>query len=67
MNLVGRANDVRVRLLENNQEHGAPVVEQAGLIAIFLRVNRSADIAQRHRRAVMLRDNDRLIFLAWVS
>ena len=64
VNLIGRANDVSVRLFENDQQHGAFVVEKAGLIAICLRVNCGADIAQSYRCAVMLRDNDRLIWFA---
>jgi hypothetical protein len=61
VNQIGCANNVRVRLFENDQQHGAFVVEKAGLIAICLRVNCGADIAQRYRCAIMLRDNDRLI------
>ena len=63
LNQVGCANDVRVRLLEHDQQHGALVVEQTGLVAICLRVDRSADIAQRNRRSVVLRDNDGLVLL----
>ena len=46
VNQIGCANNVSVRLFENDQQHGAFVVEKAGLIAICLRVNCGADIAQ---------------------
>ena len=63
MDLVGRIDDVCVRLFENDQQHRALVVEQTGLVAIFLRINRRADIAQWHSRAVMLRHDNRLILI----
>src|SRR5437868_1394868 len=63
VDLVGRINDVCVRLFENDQQHRALVVEQTGLVAIFLRIDRRADVAQWHGRAVMLRHDDRLILI----
>ena len=63
MNLIGRGHDIRVRLFENDQQDSALVVEEAGLLGVFRPVDRIADIAQRHRRAVMLSDDDRQILI----
>ena len=49
VDLVRRVDDVGVRLLENDQQHGALVVEQAGLLVVLLRVDRLADVAQMER------------------
>ena len=60
--LVGRRTTFASGCLKMTRSTARLLLKRPACWRVLLRVDRVADIAQRHRRAIVLRDDDRLIF-----